>query len=712
MTNGARDSKGRILSLLKSGGIPFFLSALLSASTVGTGVYWQDSGVFLAAVKELGILYPPGFVLYLLLCKAWTLLLFFVDFTLAVHLFSAACAALAAGVLGVTGRDLLLSEGSIFRLKKEGPESMAEWSGAVAGCLAASGYTFWFAGIYAKGYSFFYMVLSLLLYWMVRADGSRKPRDFTVVAVLIGLSWQAHPSAALLGIAMATFVFHHRSVVGWKGILWRTLLAAGCALGPALLLPVLAWREPRVAFGNPSDMAEFVDYLWGRRFVSTTGVFGFDGLRWARMSEYFWEETLGIGVLAMGLGLCHLAGGHWKLLAGIAAWTVPMAAGTNLFKMEGQQDHWLVAAWLPLFLAGAVGLRQAGLLARRWGGFVIAGIGAGGVAWAVALNAPSLNLRDYRLPEIYLRCLLEKVHERDSRAIVLLVSDDAIATGWHSQIVRGSYPGMLLVSTSNLEEGMTGRLSWYDRALLKREPDLRPPDYLGIRKAFPRKIGMDPMVAAFSNANFGRGRSIFSETRPPQEMVRPGCTFVPAGGLWKMVPKEGADIDTRYWEFPIRPEEVRGRRGRARATKVHFTAESVDVKYESYEERLERLVSRAFLNQADWHMRFGRFSPARQAFESALRADPEVERNPMVFYSLAGCLVELGDDAGAKPLFQRALTMGLRVQFQEGARLSLIDILLREGRKEEANAEIIRALSMPGLSPEMRVELEKRMGPR
>ena len=68
-------------------GIPFALSLTLSLCTVGGTVYWQDSGFFLSGVKDPGVLYPPGFVLYLIVCKAWTLLLGFLDFTLAVHLF-------------------------------------------------------------------------------------------------------------------------------------------------------------------------------------------------------------------------------------------------------------------------------------------------------------------------------------------------------------------------------------------------------------------------------------------------------------------------------------------------------------------------------------------------------------------------------------------------------------------------------------------------
>ena len=66
-------------------GVPFGLSLCLSLVTVGTHPFWQDSGLYLTAVQELGVLYPPGFVLYELLCRMWTLLFFFVDFTLAVH---------------------------------------------------------------------------------------------------------------------------------------------------------------------------------------------------------------------------------------------------------------------------------------------------------------------------------------------------------------------------------------------------------------------------------------------------------------------------------------------------------------------------------------------------------------------------------------------------------------------------------------------------
>src|SRR6185436_15053108 len=143
--------------------IPFALSLGLSLCTVGSTVSWQDSGYYLAAVRELGLLYPPGFVLYLISCKAWTLLLGFLDFTLAVHLFSSICAAGAAAAIALAARDLLRNLGS-----ESEPAAIA------AGALAATGFTFWSAALLAKSYALLFLILSVLMWRMIRAHESGK----------------------------------------------------------------------------------------------------------------------------------------------------------------------------------------------------------------------------------------------------------------------------------------------------------------------------------------------------------------------------------------------------------------------------------------------------------------------------------------------------------------------------------------------------------
>lgn len=384
-------------------GIPFVVSFALSLWTAGSSVYWQDSGYFLVAIRELGVLYPPGFPLYILLCKAWTVALWFLDFTYAVHLFSATCAAIAAGTIAVAARDLLRTKGPIFHTaQEEGP--LAEWVGVAVGCLAASGYTFWASAILAKGYAFYFMMLSLLLWRMIRADESGKPRDFTIVAVLIGLSWQAHPSAVNLGLALVLFVAFHRGVVGWKGIAWRTGLAAVCALGFIHALPWMASRGSAVQFGQPQGWSGFWEYATGSRFTTIPGAFGVDGTRVASVFKYFWEEFLVVGIVLVAAGAYRLWGENRRLLFGIAAWVVPVLVVTTLFKLEGQHDFWMVAAWIPLWLLAAGGLSLVGK--GREIAVVVALIG---VVWAVVANRKDLDQRDYDVCEqfgkYYLRAL-------------------------------------------------------------------------------------------------------------------------------------------------------------------------------------------------------------------------------------------------------------------------------------------------------------------
>ena len=88
--------------------VPFAFSLLLSLPTTSSTVFWQDSGFYLTVIHEMAVPAPHGFMLYLLLAKAWTLVVApLAGFTLAVHLFSAFCAAGAAAFLADGARAFL-----------------------------------------------------------------------------------------------------------------------------------------------------------------------------------------------------------------------------------------------------------------------------------------------------------------------------------------------------------------------------------------------------------------------------------------------------------------------------------------------------------------------------------------------------------------------------------------------------------------------------
>src|SRR5579859_129248 len=296
-------------------GIPFVLSLLLSACTVGTHVYWQDSGYFLTAVRELSVLYPHGFVLYLLLCKAWTLVAAPVlGFTLAVHAFSSLMAAAGSSFTALAARDFL---------RRLEPGKAPEIPAIGAGCLLAAGYCYGHAAIIAKSYALYYALLALLLWLLVRAQ---RKRDFLALGAVLGLSWAAHPSAAFLVPGLLVYGWARRDLIrlwGWGFFAGVVLLAAACAFLPCLLLPVLSARESMADLAQPRTLREIVAFVSGERFTRQEGAFGVSPSRIAAAFRYLAEEYL-VGALPLFVGLWVLGRKHRPEAILLAAWVLPV----------------------------------------------------------------------------------------------------------------------------------------------------------------------------------------------------------------------------------------------------------------------------------------------------------------------------------------------------------------------------------------------------
>lgn len=690
-------------------GVPFLFSLALSASTVSGRAYWQDSGFFLSAVKELGVLYPPGFVLYVVLAKAWSVAFFFMDFTLAVHLFSSFCAASAAAALALAARDALRSGGPFLGLGRDDADGLCGWAGALAGSLAAGGYTFWFSGLYAKPYALLTLLLSLLLWRMVRADEDRRPLDFTVVAVLIGLAWQAHPSATGAGAALLLFVAWHLKVLGIRGVLWRTVLAAAVAGAPVLLLPWWASRDPALVFGDPRSPAALLEYAAGRRFTGQEGAFGFEASRWEAALRFLWQDLKLVTPVLAGAGLIRLWSLNRRLLALLSAWAVPYGAMVLLFRLEGQLDHWLVGAGLPLFVAAAVGALEVGRRAARWARPALAALGLWGSTWAVAANYGDLSQRGYDLPEIFGRMHLEPL---EPGAVFVSSSDDSSSLTQYLQIVRGVRPDILVVRTSHLRDPRTGGLSWYDRWLMRRNPALRAPDYAGMDARFPApSLAAARSVAAFADGIVESGRTVYFERPIPPSMVREGWEIVPAGPLMKMAPR-GRPIDLRHWEAPLAPESVRERYRRARCRWLDPNAPQNRLRFEPFERRLFILLVRARLLLAELHYGGRSYDRCVPLYSSILQLDPETEGLLEVVFPLGASLARLGRSEEAERHLRRALELGPPAAVAAEAWMHLGDLRISQGKDDQGRECFRQALAIPGLDPGLRAELLRRLGPR
>src|SRR5882672_3407778 len=523
-------------------GIPFLFSMFLSACTVGSHAYWQDSGFYLTAVRELSVLYPHGFVLYLLLCKTWTLVaapLF--GFCLAVHLFSSLMAAAGAAFTSLAARDFL---------RKLDPAKSADLPAIGAACLLSAGYCYGHAAIIAKAYALFHALLALLLWLLVRAE---RKRDFVAMGAVLGFAWAAHPAAALLVPGLLGYGWARRNLMrvwGWGFFVGVVALAAVCAFGPCLLLPVLAARESLLDFAQPRSLRDVVAFVSGETYTKQEGAFGFAAWRWIAGLRYVWEETLAGGLILMGLGAWTLGQRQRSFLLLLAGWIVPVGGVTLLFEREGQFDQWLVFVYIPMALLTAVGISRI-LVRRPREGLAAVAVSA---LWLVAVNVPLLNQRGYVWAEDYARMLMRNL---DQGSVLLLTRDDPLGLCRYVGGLPGERQDVLPLGSWALGQ------PWLDERLSKRK-GLAVPSYAPLGR-LKGGTGWEPVaIALFANQNVGIVPAVFTELKPDTDALRPDLAVVPAGMLWKIAARADAVIDLKYWDYPIRPEDIPrgGRRAR------------------------------------------------------------------------------------------------------------------------------------------------------
>jgi tetratricopeptide (TPR) repeat protein len=651
--------------------LPAAFSLLLSAVTVGTTVFWQDSGFYLTAVHEMSVLYPHGFALYQALCKAWTLVsapLF--GFTLSVHLFSSIAAAAGAGLAAMAARDFL---------RRVDPAKPAEIPAILAGCVLAAGYCYGHAAIIAKGYSLFTALLAALVWLLVRAE---RKGEFLAMGGVLGLSWAAHPAAALLLPAMITYAWARRDRIrewGWAFTAAVTAVAVAGAFLPSLLLPMLAARESIIDFGNPRTAGELARYLSGERYTGQKSAFAVEGWRWLSGARYAWEEYLGGGALLLGAGAIRLFRQNRPLLAMIASWVAPVTAVTLLFTAEGQFDQWLVAAFVPLTLLVALGFSWVAERGRA-AAFAAAAVTVG---WLLAVNVPLLSQRGYTWAEQYGRLLLKNL---DPDAVALFSRDDPYAVALYLQIVRRERPDVAVLSSSMLGQ------DWRDRRILERY-GLAVPPYGLVRSRMGEADWDMVAMTAFVNQNAGRGRPIFLDLRPEDRFLRPDLAIVPAGMLWKAVRREEAGVDLRYWDYPIEPEAIpRGSR-RARGHWTYVTPEGARMRPEPYEDRLflPLLWSKARLADA---LLPSDPAKALALYDRVFAAYPEAAQEARLLYHRAVALYSLGRPAQALPALEALIALKPPADLAVFAHFYLGEVTAGLGRPDEARRHYQDALRL------------------
>ncbi len=223
---------------------------LLYASTLAPSVQPADAGEFQLVCAVLGIAHPPGYPLYTMLGKLFTLLPFG-DPAWRVNLFAAVCAAATLGVL--------------TRAIRQGTDSAA--AGVASALALGLSPTFWAQGTFANIRSLTALLTALAMHWLLRYGAGRAQKCLVAFALSFGLAVTHHGSLALLGLPFLAYLLAVDPRLAIEPRRWLRPAAALCGS-----VAILAYLPLRSAMNPPFDtpsvrtLAGLVDHVLARGF--------------------------------------------------------------------------------------------------------------------------------------------------------------------------------------------------------------------------------------------------------------------------------------------------------------------------------------------------------------------------------------------------------------------------------------------------------------
>ena len=194
-------------------------SLALYLGTLAPTVYTFDSAELAAGAYSLGIVHSTGYPLYLLLVKAFMLLVPWGDMAYRANLFSALCAAVTLVVLGRAMRLLAGSAGAAL---------------AAAGLVGVS-FPFWSQAVAAEVYTLHTLFVAGMLWLLLAWRAAGRPGHFVLLWLTFGLSLGNHISTLLLLPGLAFFVWREGGGRRLSPGVW-TLAVGAAGLGPLTYL--------------------------------------------------------------------------------------------------------------------------------------------------------------------------------------------------------------------------------------------------------------------------------------------------------------------------------------------------------------------------------------------------------------------------------------------------------------------------------------------
>jgi len=461
-------------------GLFLVLYALGAARTVQGG----DAGEFMTIAATGGVAHPPGYPAFSLLVRL-TALLPVAGMAWKASLASALC---AAGALAVLHRALVTWTAS----------PLAGWAAATALGFSPA---FWRYATVAEVFSAGALTAALVL----------------LVVVRIEHGWQGARASAALGLAVATGIANHHTVVLLAPLagyaLWRsaapgrvaTCLAAcaagllpGFAIYGLLALPGGVWR-----WGGTDGLSGLVHHFLRLDYGTFTLAADSPGAGWWE-HPWTWMRTLPDSFVVVFL-LLALAGavrgvrsrpGRGLWIALLASLVLAGPAVLARFDVLTSGLGLVVATRfhiLPnVLLAALVGLGVAWAQARRWRW--IGPVVAGAALASALLHGARGSHADWTVLEDY---VLNALEAAAPNALLLVDSDNLFGGALYAQTVLGVRPDVVVLLPDLLAR------RWYREHVRARHPDFEPASlypFVPVSALVANSVPVRPVYVSFQVA--------------------------------------------------------------------------------------------------------------------------------------------------------------------------------------------------------------------
>lgn len=409
----------------------------LAATALALGIYlltlapdlsWDnaatDGGELITAAVTLGIPHPPGYPLYVVLGKLFSLLpLGTVAWRF--NLLSAVCGALAVGIL-------VLAIGTFHRGRVRLPVA------AAAALLFGFTPLVWSQAIVAEVYTLNLLLLAAFLLVWSRGGASGW------AGFWLGLAITSHLTSLLMLPALLIGRGRVRAVAG-----------LGLGLAPLLLLPWLARGDSPVVWGRPDDLAGWWWLISGRLYAANFQP-TLDGERFLALLR-----ALAFGPAALIVARRTAAN---PITNGVAA--MPQRRDTIALAAIGLA----YGAFALLYgtADAAVTLLPGLMIATLLGAPMLAALGRGVLLIPAVLVLAAYPTQDLSSREP--RAMAEAVFEAAPRhAILLAPGDRTVFSLWYFHHVEDRRPDVILVDANLFA------FDWYRERLAQQYPSIAVP---------------------------------------------------------------------------------------------------------------------------------------------------------------------------------------------------------------------------------------------